>query len=130
MNLKRHIQVELKQSPLPTDDEVMAARREHFKELLGSANIPVHERDRLLASELVRETGITVDSQSETALLIARMYRFALEHMLKPQMRSLDEELGEQTPERSPSGERRSRPDEGRGRRSGGRGGHGRGRDR
>jgi ATP-dependent RNA helicase DeaD len=126
MNLKRHVNVPLVKVPLPTEDEVTAARLRHFRELIGGANITASERDYSLAAGLLREAGVSIEPTSEAARLMATMDRFTLENMLKPNIRSLEEEIlgvaqGEGPVEREEPRRRSRSGDSGRGGRRDGR---------
>lgn len=87
-DLRKTTAVNLKKTPLPDEAEVLAARVKHFSELLGTARINVQARDEAVALQLFQSAAAGGEAT------LAKLYRFALEHMLNLQTQSLDEELG------------------------------------
>lgn len=91
--LKRHITFELKKLPLPGDEEVIQARLAHFYELLRQSHIEPQERDLLLARKLLRELGGIEEPGEEITEALSRLCRFAIEHSIKLETCTLEEEM-------------------------------------
>ncbi len=122
-NLKRENLVAINKSPLPSEEEVIAARLEHFSELLSNAKINLQPRDEVLAEKLIA-------SSPDLKVLLTKLYRFSLEHMFSTQVRALEEELDGDQQDGGRSGGQRQHSHRGGGHRGGRNGGgrHQRGR--
>jgi ATP-dependent RNA helicase DeaD len=95
--LQKETAVDLQQTELPSESEIVAARKAHFKELFDSARVSVQPRDIQTAEALLADSA---DSKT----LVAKLYRFCLEHMLAPDTKALEEELAENEESRERGG--------------------------
>ena len=137
-NIQRGLSVELKKRELPSEQQIATARLQHFEEILAAMGAQPSERELSLAQALI-ERSKADDSLAE---LVARLYRFTLEHSIEERRVSLEEEMsaaaestprsGRQDGSREPHNDRPERRDNHRG--GGGdrsrRGRHGGGRGR
>jgi ATP-dependent RNA helicase DeaD len=119
-NLKRTVSVALEQFPAPSETEVLEARVGRFLTLLEKEGVDVHGRDVVLAEEILRRHGLENPS-IDISTLVGKLCRVTLDHAMKFESQSLDEEMaGLSGAPRSPeSAERREdRPSRGEGRSS------------
>lgn len=97
---------------LPSEEDVAGARVAHLYEIIRQASLEVKPRDTLTARKLLAELGGISEPAEELEAMVAKLTRYALEHHIAEEAKSLDEERElEIRPERSSSddGEGRKR---------------------
>ena len=136
-NLRAEIDTELEQLDLPSDEELSIARLAHIEESLRETKRDLGARDVALAKLILRQYGDLEEAPQELEGFIALLTRFAVEHFVSLEAKSLEEELkGEESAGSSKRsghrGDRKHRRNSGRGGDRGGRKrrGHQRGRSR
>ena len=77
----------------PTDEEVSNARLVHLYEIIRQSEIDLTNRDTLVGRMLLKDIGGITDPSDEFESLICKLGRFAVEHYIQEEAKSLDEEL-------------------------------------
>lgn len=90
--LKKTLEVELKECPLPSDEEVADARIAHLHETLRQAKLELTDRDNAVATKLLADNG-TENPSEELVEVIAKLSRYSLEHAVSQEKKALEEEL-------------------------------------
>lgn len=90
--LKKMVDVKFKEYKLPNTDEISGARLAHLYEILRKEKIEVNERDLLLARKLIAEMS-SIGAPEDQELLIAKLSKYTIEHLLSSETGSLDEEI-------------------------------------
>lgn len=88
-NIQRGLSLDLKKRELPNDQQIANARLEHFEEILTSMGAQPNEREIALAQALMERN----QGSNSLAQLVARLYRFTLEHSIEQRRVSLEEEM-------------------------------------
>lgn len=87
-HLKKVLGFEFEQIQLPTEEDIASARLSHLYEILRDSTTELHNKDLIVAKKLLADAG-------DNELLIeniAKLSRFTLEHYIKLEEMSLDEE--------------------------------------
>ena len=124
--VRKIVNVEFENIPLPSDEEIAEARLAHLHEIIRQSQMDLHPRDLAIARKLTEGLGEGNAFSEELIEFIAKLCRHTLEHHVHLEAKSLDEELaataataaenqGEERPRRN-----QSRRDDDRGRRGGG----------
>jgi ATP-dependent RNA helicase DeaD len=124
-NVRRLVEVEFKELPLPNDEEVSKARLLRVQETLKRESVEADTRDLLTAAMLLAETGVR-DPNEDTVRMVGRFCSHLLQSQAAQEATELDEEHEQVEQEERP--QRRGRSSQGG--RSGGRQGTSRGRSR
>ena len=106
----------------------MQARLAHFYEVMREAELDVQDRDRLLARKLLLEMGALETPSDELTETVAKLCRFTVEHALKSDPGTLQDEMSADAPSNDSQAEPQQQRSRGRNDRSGGRGAGGGGR--
>lgn len=91
--LTKVLNVQFKKMPLPTDEDVANAQLAHLYEVVRQTNVEVQDRHLLVTRMLLKELGGIEDPAEELETMVSKLYRFSVEHFLKQEIKSLDEEL-------------------------------------
>lgn len=91
--LGKVVEVEFEKIPLPTDVEVAEARLVHLYEIIHQNEIDLTERELIAAQKLVKELGGIEDPTEELVLMVGKLSKYAVEHLLSQEAKSLEEEL-------------------------------------
>ena len=111
-NIQRGLSLELKKRELPTDQQIAAARLQHFEEILAAMGAHPNDREIALAQALIERAN----ANNSLPQLVARLYRFTLEHSIEERRVSLEDEMSAaEGVARQPQKERMREPQHSRG---------------
>ena len=110
--------------PLPTEDEVAAARTAHIYQLLRGVKYDLKPIDTLIARKLLKEAGGIQEVSDGLAEVVGKLCGMMLAQAVKQDTRALDDEL-DAAREAAPQGRDSSWSGGGAGDRGGQRGGGG-----
>ena len=111
-NIQRGLSLELKKRELPNDQQIAAARLQHFEEILAAMGAHPNDREIALAQALIERAN----ANSSLPQLVARLYRFTLEHSIEERRVSLEDEMSAaEGVARQPQKERMREPQHSRG---------------
>ncbi|HQH25792.1 MAG TPA: helicase-related protein [Oligoflexia bacterium] len=102
--LSKVMEFQFEKLPLPSDVEVAEARLAHLYEIVRKNEIEITPREILAAEKMVKELGGITEPTEELALMVAKLSKYTVEHLLNQEAKSLDEEI-------PPSGEEESDDD-------------------
>jgi len=114
--IKKVLDLDFIKAELPTDDEVADARLTHLYEILRTSGIEHKLRDKIVAGKLLKELGSIEEPAEDLLETAARLCRYAIEHFVKIEAKSLEEELEADKPEEKSSDKRRSKDNDSKGR--------------
>ena len=84
LNVRRTMpQIEFKQLPLPSEEEVAAGRAAHFYELMRASEVDIKPSDLSVAGKLLSDAGELNNPTEELIVLMAKLYRFIVEHSIE-----------------------------------------------
>ena len=89
--------IEFKKEEAPTENEVADARLAHLYEILRTSEIETSARDELVAEKLLKESGFTGEINDDLKVNVAKLCKFAVEHHVMLEAKSLEEELEQET---------------------------------
>ena len=122
VNLKRKVELELKNLPLPTDQEVTRARLAHLYAILREAHIELRPQDLDSAQKVLHDLAGLEQPSEEIVDLVAKLCRFAVEHAFSSAANGAEqtqqrpqEDPAARRPGRQPSRQSRGRDSRGRG---------------
>jgi ATP-dependent RNA helicase DeaD len=91
--LTKVVDLKFTKIPIPTDTEVADARITHLYEMVRQMEIEIKDRDVLVARQLLREMGGFTEVPEEIETIVAKLSRYAMEHFVSSDAKSLEEEL-------------------------------------
>ena len=105
--LQKLVDIEFSAIPRPSDEEVGTARLAHLYEVVKNESPKVSERDRVVARLLLKELGDfgeeSAPPSEELEIFTAKLARLALEHHIRHEAKSLEDELQEKPLEQEAS---------------------------
>ena len=92
--LRKTVSIELKKLPLPAEEAIVKARISHLHEVLTAQALQPGKREMILAQNLLRDLGKIENPDSPLTEFVAKLYLSTIEHAVKRDVRTLDEEMG------------------------------------
>ncbi len=84
LNLRRAMpQIEFKQRPAPSQEEIVTGRAAHFYELVRAGEVDIKPNDLLVVRKLLVDVGEIENPTEDLVTLIAKLYRFIVEHSIE-----------------------------------------------
>jgi ATP-dependent RNA helicase DeaD len=125
--LRKVLNLDFRQAPAPSDEDVANARLAHLYQMIRGLQGDLSARDQLVATKFIRELIPGIEEIPEDfQAMVAKLIRHIMEHHVRAESQSLDEEFGEaqegepfegRERERRDGGDSRRDRDERRGRR-------------
>jgi ATP-dependent RNA helicase DeaD len=91
--IKKVVAADFKKIELPTDEEISQARLAHLYQMLRESQIQLTERDRLIATKLIRENSTVTEPSEEFIQIVAKLARHMMEHHVSGETKALEEEF-------------------------------------
>lgn len=79
-NLKRHLEIDFKDLPLPTEEAVADARFNHLLAVLKEMAVDCQPKELAVAARFIKEFGKLEAPTSEFVSMVGKLYRVLLEH--------------------------------------------------
>lgn len=118
--VKSEIKVDIEKRELPSEEELCVARLNNLAANLKEQEPLTRPRDHVLSKRILQEFGKIEEPTAELEDFVARLSRFAVEHFVKLEAVSLEEELRGESGPRNDGGSSSNRSHD-KGRRSGSR---------
>ncbi len=91
--LNKVLDIEFKKIDLPTEEEVAEARLAHLYEIIRVSSLEVKDRDLLVSRKLIQDLGAIAEPPEALIEMCAKLSRFSIEHHIRSEAESLEEEI-------------------------------------